>query len=107
MSHQRNRMPRVRTLKRVEADIARNKRAQRRVRMDWDLVNRKLIKDGALVEAEGGPTSMGGVKVSPLVRQLKELDTARKILAAELKALGAEKAALEAQAAEATSDYAL
>jgi hypothetical protein len=103
MAAPRNRTPKVRTLNAVERDLKRVRRAERRLRHDWDVVTRDIAANGGLVSGQ----SPEDRRVSPLLRQQRELVKARGILTAELKALNAEKAALEAQAAESTSDYVL
>jgi hypothetical protein len=103
-------MAKTRTIAVVEKDLRRVRRAEKRVRRDWNFVNRKLAKDGAIdglpkdaVEAACGKPP----KLSPLVGWLRELSKSLKILIAELKSLEAEKVALTVQVEEKDSDYSL
>jgi DNA-binding helix-hairpin-helix protein with protein kinase domain len=103
MAAPRNRTPRVRTLKAVERDLKRARRAERRLRHDWDVVTRDIAASGGLVSGNDPKDR----RVSPLLRQQRELDKARKIQAAEIKQLNAELVALEAQAKDKPDEYAL
>lgn len=99
----------ARTVEIVERDIKRVKRAEGRLRRDWNVVHRNLAKFGGIegLPKKGEPASEAPPKLSVYVRHQRELAKALRICSDELKALEAEKTALSLQVDETRSEYAL
>src|ERR1700682_1217770 len=97
----------VRTLNEVVRDISRTKRAERKVRRNWNLVTRSLAKDGALVglPKKGEPEPKEKPKLSVYVRHQRELQKSLRIFADTLKELEIERTALTAAEVEKDDEY--
>jgi hypothetical protein len=102
-------MPKPRTLAVVDRDLKRVRRAERKLRANYNAVHRYLAKNGGIegLPKKGEPPSDKPTKLSVYVRHQREISKALKICLDESRALVAEKAALELQVKEAHDDYAL
>ena len=98
-------MAKVRDLVAVERDLRRMKRAERRLRRDWNAVHRKIAREGGLMPA--AEAHDGKARVRETLRQQRELNKALKIATDEIRSLLAEKAALELQVKELNDEYSL
>jgi len=102
-------MGKQRTLEVVERDLRRVKRAEKKLRSNYNAIHRYLAKEGGI---EGLPKkdelpSGKPPKLSVYVRHQREISKALKICLDEVRTLAAEKAALELQVRETTDAYAL
>jgi hypothetical protein len=99
----------ARTLATVERDLKRVRRAERRIRRDWNAVHRYLARNGGLegLPKKGEPPTGKPPKLSSYIGNQRELKKSLKICMDEIRDLTAEKSALELQVKEAHDDYAL
>jgi hypothetical protein len=109
-------MAKERTLQVVEKDLRRVRRAEKRIRRDWNSIHRYLAKNGGVegLPKKGAPVDAvlaecGGKppKLSTYVGLQREISKSLKICVAELKSLEAEKVALALQVAETKDEYSL
>ncbi len=99
----------ARSLEVVERDLRRVKRAEKKLRGNYNAIHRYLAKNGGIegLPKKGEQPSGKPPKLSVYVRHQREISKSLKICLDELRTLTAEKAALELQVNEAHDDYAL
>lgn len=102
-------MAKQRTLEVVERDLKRVKRAEKKLRSNYNHIHRYLAKHGGIdgLPKKGEPEPAKPPKLSVYVRHQREISKSLKICLDELRTLTAEKAALELQVRETTDAYAL
>lgn len=99
----------MRNLAIVCRDLKRVRRAERKLRRNYNAIHRYLARNGGLegLPKRGEEPSGKPPKLSVYIRHQREISKALKICLDEARTLEAEKAALELQVKETSDEYAL
>src|SRR5258708_3274219 len=99
----------ARTLQIVEKDIKRVKRAERKLRSNYNAVHRHLARFGGIdgLPKKGKPVPTVAPKLSTYVRMQREISKSLAICLNELKSLEVERVALTAAESEKDDEYSL